>query len=1072
MVYDPRSKAKKYSPQDGDTLEKIAQRESTPGCKLTASRIALFNWGTDDPDTIEELLRDELGCYKRGDDNRFVISGDAKSRTDLYIPKPFRKAGLATNRTHTIRVKKQPPKPKQFAACARIGGVHFEFDKSFIRPSVVEDLKALDALAQKHPDSKIMIFGHTDKVGPDQYNKDLSERRALSTYAFITNDADTWEKLYKEENWGIRSIQAILSDLGGEFDPGPVDGIEGPKTKAAIRKYQEARGLTVDGIAGPVTRKTLFAEYMSSKHDIKLEPGRFMDPKHIGCSEFNPVVETEDACEANRRVTFFFFHKDRLPNLTCKQGDLAPCKTQTKAPLPRHTVTFHCSLYDSLAKNCPKESGLPIPVLPRALELVSVDDHFVPGVETLDVVYRIQGYQSSDVVVFEIASEHYASGPIFTKELTDAEKADGQNTIQWDGRSNCTKGELENHHIHPLLSPYRVRIYDNAGKETRLEFKVLYAGMRLSVGPWVPADDVPKREDRKDHWVQLRLNELGFFAGPVDGTASQATRAGIRQYKKYHRDLYTDNTDAITEELCNRLAAGDNRREVFSSDTWIAAGDAGRIYLDCDEYYREYNDLKNPTIKVNHERDNLSRPCLPLKAEMYLLAKKSALGAEDGKILAPEAVGPVKVRWFIEDPPEDLTRLPDGSTAAVPSRTQQYIQAALGIVASPGDNCAERYAGLRPEAGEDHRRVYFGGSQGLLPFDAQDDAANRAYSTRAHTDNRKHKDLLGSAVILARPSYMSCDDYRFGAVLDFKGEANQAFMDGIYAGKSIQALTGTLAVWRSSRVGAYVQWGRRDEPNEAFSWANVADRFAECNIRMETPAVNLTRDDFMTLADYAAIVAARCTNAAYRTAVQNEAAAVAGGAAATLLLNGYAVDHRLARLPGETNWNYGVRIGNASASIWNEISGDIVTRLSTQLRPQHPMGLIVLDFKAICPAQWRAATGSAADVPGGRSAWADKNGITMIEVDINMNQDTLMAHEIGHNFYLSHWEVPAADAYRRPIDHDQNDHNCMMSYAWNLTGRADGVNANGQLFDGRFCGKCNLKLRGWDLNGAGLPANS
>ena len=241
---------------------------------------------------------------------------------------------------------------------------------------------------------------------------------------------------------------------------------------------------------------------------------------------------------------------------------------------------------------------------------------------------------------------------------------------------------------------------------------------------------------------------------------------------------------------------------------------------------------------------------------------------------------------------------------------------------------------------------------------------------------------------------------------------------------------------------------------------------------METPAVNLTRDDFMTLADYAAIVAARCTNAAYRTAVQNEAAAVAGGAAATLLLNGYAVDHRLARLPGETNWNYGVRIGNASASIWNEISGDIVTRLSTQLRPQHPMGLIVLDFKAICPAQWRAATGSAADVPGGRSAWADKNGITMIEVDINMNQDTLMAHEIGHNFYLSHWEVPAADAYRRPIDHDQNDHNCMMSYAWYLTGRADGVNANGQLFDGRFCGKCNLKLRGWDLNGAGLPANS
>ena len=83
-----------------------------------------------------------------------------------------------------------------------------------------------------------------------------------------------------------------------------------------------------------------------------------------------------------------------------------------------------------------------------------------------------------------------------------------------------------------------------------------------------------------------------------------------------------------------------------------------------------------------------------------------------------------------------------------------------------------------------------------------------------------------------------------------------------------------------------------------------------------------------------------------------------------------------------------------------------------------------------------------------------------------------VSHEIGHNFYLSHWEVPAGDYYRRPIDHDQADHNCMMSYAWNLTNRADNVNANGQLFLGRFCGKCNLKLRGWNLSGAGLPAQS
>lgn len=95
----------------------------------------------------------------------------------------------------------------------------------------------------------------------------------------------------------------------------------------------------------------------------------------------------------------------------------------------------------------------------------------------------------------------------------------------------------------------------------------------------------------------------------------------------------------------------------------------------------------------------------------------------------------------------------------------------------------------------------------------------------------------------------------------------------------------------------------------------------------------------------------------------------------------------------------------------------------------------------------------------------------MINVAIKMDQNTLMAHEIGHNMYLSHWQVPAADPYRRPIDHDQSDNNCMMSYAWHLAGRP-AVNADGMKFHGRFCGKCNLKLRGWHIGGAGMPDKS
>lgn len=53
----------------------------------------------------------------------------------------------------------------------------------------------------------------------------------------------------------IKQIQQALAAAG--FDPGPIDGVNGPKTKAAIRAFQKARGLAVDGIVGPRTTAAL-----------------------------------------------------------------------------------------------------------------------------------------------------------------------------------------------------------------------------------------------------------------------------------------------------------------------------------------------------------------------------------------------------------------------------------------------------------------------------------------------------------------------------------------------------------------------------------------------------------------------------------------------------------------------------------------------------------------------------------------------------------------------------------------------------------------------------------------------
>jgi N-acetylmuramoyl-L-alanine amidase len=54
----------------------------------------------------------------------------------------------------------------------------------------------------------------------------------------------------------IRAIQQRLNDLG--FPCGLTDGKYGPKTLAAVVKYQKAKGLKVDGKVGPATWAKLF----------------------------------------------------------------------------------------------------------------------------------------------------------------------------------------------------------------------------------------------------------------------------------------------------------------------------------------------------------------------------------------------------------------------------------------------------------------------------------------------------------------------------------------------------------------------------------------------------------------------------------------------------------------------------------------------------------------------------------------------------------------------------------------------------------------------------------------------
>ncbi|HHV78205.1 MAG TPA: hypothetical protein GXX40_01085 [Firmicutes bacterium] len=56
----------------------------------------------------------------------------------------------------------------------------------------------------------------------------------------------------------VAELQMLLKSRG--FDPGPVDGIFGPRTEKAVLEFQKAANIAVDGVVGPVTWEHLRQE--------------------------------------------------------------------------------------------------------------------------------------------------------------------------------------------------------------------------------------------------------------------------------------------------------------------------------------------------------------------------------------------------------------------------------------------------------------------------------------------------------------------------------------------------------------------------------------------------------------------------------------------------------------------------------------------------------------------------------------------------------------------------------------------------------------------------------------------
>jgi len=79
------------------------------------------------------------------------------------------------------------PQPKEFVSVADLNPIYFDFDKYDIRTG---DAKVLDSNAQwlkSNANQLVLIEGHCDERGTNEYNLALGERRAKSTMNYLVS---------------------------------------------------------------------------------------------------------------------------------------------------------------------------------------------------------------------------------------------------------------------------------------------------------------------------------------------------------------------------------------------------------------------------------------------------------------------------------------------------------------------------------------------------------------------------------------------------------------------------------------------------------------------------------------------------------------------------------------------------------------------------------------------------------------------------------------------------------------------------------------------------------------------
>jgi peptidoglycan-associated lipoprotein len=79
------------------------------------------------------------------------------------------------------------PSPSSYASMPDLRDIHFEFDRADISPEAAKILEVSAGWLKANPRYLVLIEGHTDERGTNEYNLALGERRARASRNYLVS---------------------------------------------------------------------------------------------------------------------------------------------------------------------------------------------------------------------------------------------------------------------------------------------------------------------------------------------------------------------------------------------------------------------------------------------------------------------------------------------------------------------------------------------------------------------------------------------------------------------------------------------------------------------------------------------------------------------------------------------------------------------------------------------------------------------------------------------------------------------------------------------------------------------